>query len=340
MALINCPECGKEVSDKAKACPNCAYPIAKLKESNVVEHDEATETETQQNKEVSTKIKINNESDNKMSLEEELRAREERRRKRQEAARIKKRKARRKKIIIISCIAVVLIAIAVFFIFDIPVSLKQLDSITTESANPEKYQELIDIIVSEGTPVYKTGINDYDEVSFYTLQHNPFESDKSLNGELVVFPNADGEFNTDSTLWYMGSFGMFEPYYYESKQMLAGTTNHVCLDITNDICEIFWEYQIASNGEYVEIASAMTEIVPSTYTYNSDLTIGDYSPIGNFYEISNLSSEAEVGRLIRNESRYEIDNMLKILWEIFDISPADLGFKNYEFVVDWSEVKE
>ena len=89
-----------------------------------------------------------------------------------------------------------------------------------------------------------------------------------------------------------------------------------------------------------KIASAMTEIVPSTYTYNSDLTIGDYSPIGNFYEISNLSSEAEVGRLIRNESRYEIDNMLKILWEIFDISPADLGFKNYEFVVDWSEVKE
>lgn len=57
MALINCPECGKEVSDKAKACPNCAYPIAKLKESNVVEHNEATETETQQNKEVSTKIK-------------------------------------------------------------------------------------------------------------------------------------------------------------------------------------------------------------------------------------------------------------------------------------------
>lgn len=334
MALIKCPECGKEISDRAEACPNCAYPITKINENDTVVCKEAPNTEAEYRKDNPTEV------DNSKSLEEELRAREERRRKRQEAARIKKRKARRKKIIIISCIAVVLIAIAVFFIFDIPVSLKQLDSITTESANPEKYQELIDIIVSEGTPVYKTGINDYDEVSFYTLQHNPFESDKSLNGELVVFPNADGEFNTDSTLWYMGSFGMFEPYYYESKQMLAGTTNHVCLDITNDICEIFWEYQIASNGEYVEIASAMTEIVPSTYTYNSDLTIGDYSPCGNFYEISNLSSEAEAGKLIRNESRYEIDEMLKILWEIFDISPADLGFKNYEFVVDWSEVKE
>ncbi|WP_206046916.1 zinc ribbon domain-containing protein [Mangrovimicrobium sediminis] len=29
MALINCPECDKEVSDKAPACPNCGAPIAK-----------------------------------------------------------------------------------------------------------------------------------------------------------------------------------------------------------------------------------------------------------------------------------------------------------------------
>ena len=28
MALINCSECGKEVSDKASTCPNCGAPIA------------------------------------------------------------------------------------------------------------------------------------------------------------------------------------------------------------------------------------------------------------------------------------------------------------------------
>lgn len=28
MALINCPECGKEVSTSAKACPSCGYPVA------------------------------------------------------------------------------------------------------------------------------------------------------------------------------------------------------------------------------------------------------------------------------------------------------------------------
>lgn len=28
MALINCPECGGRVSDKAKACPHCGYAVA------------------------------------------------------------------------------------------------------------------------------------------------------------------------------------------------------------------------------------------------------------------------------------------------------------------------
>ena len=29
MALIKCPECGKDVSDKAKACIHCGYPLQK-----------------------------------------------------------------------------------------------------------------------------------------------------------------------------------------------------------------------------------------------------------------------------------------------------------------------
>lgn len=36
MAMIKCPECGKEVSDKAKACPNCGYPIADASPSGTV----------------------------------------------------------------------------------------------------------------------------------------------------------------------------------------------------------------------------------------------------------------------------------------------------------------
>ncbi len=33
MALISCPECGKEVSDKVKACPFCGYPFQDFEEN-------------------------------------------------------------------------------------------------------------------------------------------------------------------------------------------------------------------------------------------------------------------------------------------------------------------
>lgn len=31
MALIKCPECGRDISDKAEACPNCGMTLAKTK---------------------------------------------------------------------------------------------------------------------------------------------------------------------------------------------------------------------------------------------------------------------------------------------------------------------
>jgi len=34
MALINCPECEKEISDKTKACPHCGFPIPEQKQQD------------------------------------------------------------------------------------------------------------------------------------------------------------------------------------------------------------------------------------------------------------------------------------------------------------------
>ena len=34
MALINCPECNKEISDKVKACPHCGYPFEEQTPAN------------------------------------------------------------------------------------------------------------------------------------------------------------------------------------------------------------------------------------------------------------------------------------------------------------------
>ena len=43
MSLIKCPECGKEVSDKAKTCVNCGYPIEEyLSEINSKEEEKPT----------------------------------------------------------------------------------------------------------------------------------------------------------------------------------------------------------------------------------------------------------------------------------------------------------
>ena len=36
MALIKCTECGKVVSDKAAACPNCGCPITKMSTGGIV----------------------------------------------------------------------------------------------------------------------------------------------------------------------------------------------------------------------------------------------------------------------------------------------------------------
>lgn len=33
MALINCPECNREISDLAKACPHCGYELVETKQA-------------------------------------------------------------------------------------------------------------------------------------------------------------------------------------------------------------------------------------------------------------------------------------------------------------------
>ena len=37
MALIKCPECGKEISDKASQCIHCGYPLSQLPNNNNVD---------------------------------------------------------------------------------------------------------------------------------------------------------------------------------------------------------------------------------------------------------------------------------------------------------------
>ena len=52
MALINCPECGKQISDKAPACPNCGYPL----ELHIQQEQKKAMDEARKEKETSAEL--------------------------------------------------------------------------------------------------------------------------------------------------------------------------------------------------------------------------------------------------------------------------------------------
>lgn len=58
MALITCPECGREISDRAEACPNCGFPITKSEEmDNELQVSDVVLAKEEQNPPAATKEK-------------------------------------------------------------------------------------------------------------------------------------------------------------------------------------------------------------------------------------------------------------------------------------------
>lgn len=43
MALIQCPECGRQVSDKARKCPHCGCPLEELEKKEPVKEKKKSE---------------------------------------------------------------------------------------------------------------------------------------------------------------------------------------------------------------------------------------------------------------------------------------------------------
>lgn len=62
MALIRCPECGKEFSDKAQACPNCGCPTSEAKNQELKQEEIKEDPEFELQLENDYSIKINSDT--------------------------------------------------------------------------------------------------------------------------------------------------------------------------------------------------------------------------------------------------------------------------------------
>lgn len=96
MALVNCPECNKQVSDQANTCPNCGFQIAKYY------YEKAKEEKQKEQQEIINK-----------RIEQ---------RKKQNEERIKKFKENKLKYILLSCVSlflIIAIIAGIVFLFNI-----------------------------------------------------------------------------------------------------------------------------------------------------------------------------------------------------------------------------
>ena len=70
MALINCPECGKEVSNVAESCPHCGYPIKRHIEKQNSYEDKPKQTKQGAKKILDQQAKIENDFNDSESEKE------------------------------------------------------------------------------------------------------------------------------------------------------------------------------------------------------------------------------------------------------------------------------
>lgn len=118
MALVKCPECGKEVSDKAGKCPNCGFPI-----------ESASEKETEKNMVADSEVKQPD------SGEDEVKA---------------EKKKVSKKMVAISCIVLAIVIISAIAYFVVTADSRNYDA-AQKFYTSEKYKEALDKFTKLGS---------------------------------------------------------------------------------------------------------------------------------------------------------------------------------------------
>ena len=344
MALIKCTECGKEISDRAESCPNCAYPIVKLNKTHTIERRETHDINVQRHMNSSI------ESDSSKALEEELRIREEQRRKRREAARIKKQRARRRKIIIISCIAAVLIiGIAVLFI-----SHFFSDKFASENSNPEPvvsdntptsnssqsiaaevYSDLVDYVSQNGIP-YTTSadINNPNQVKYYI-----WETEKEIDNfpytlEINAYPPDEGTTTFTFVLYKKLTMPLHRIGYSMSSEDYKRFSYQVTLefDTATGLIDLTWREDLYTLPNKFDIWGSFSGNGAQGKIH--DIIVSDYSDNMVFPDIVEFTAESW-SQVSRDTARKDIIafarlaiNELILTLQDFGLDPIKFGFTN------------
>ncbi len=126
MAMIKCPECGKDMSDKATACPNCGCPIEDIKAKiNEIESEkeekERAKAEEKKAKEIAEEIKRKQKEDAKKAVTPEM----------------------KKKRVIIAALCAVVIIIAGIFGWYYGINLPQIQAYSSYVAGVDAYNDAV-----------------------------------------------------------------------------------------------------------------------------------------------------------------------------------------------------
>lgn len=145
MAIIKCPECGKDISDRAENCPNCGCPMEEIKRS--IGEIEAEKAAKQKEKEEERRAK-------------ELAA-EIKKRKQEEARKSVTPEMKRKRVIIVAVVAVLLIFVSVIgWYYGIKIPREQayeayIEAVDLRATAEEQYNEAVNIYNEKAKAVIK-----------------------------------------------------------------------------------------------------------------------------------------------------------------------------------------
>lgn len=172
VALINCPECGKEISDKSKNCIHCGYPLECNDESKKTENTEEKVMDMESTSLYSEKPSETTASeDNNFNFKEFI---------------IKYKK------VIVSCLVGVLAIILLFIIFDKPSFEENLSGTWTSSKDSSSGKATVTFFYENDVLSGELTYYDYDEsewgkMSFEVKNHTDYTMTLLYkNGEMDI----------------------------------------------------------------------------------------------------------------------------------------------------------